>query len=436
MGVIRSLLGLAVVATAASFATYYSLNCGDSCNLLTEAISEVAEAPSVLADSVDAEPPLTADVADYIDGFNQPGWYINPDHDNSGKFLLLSKLDIESDQPTTELIDLEDGRVVRRWSVDVESLKAEAEDSRTAAFRIFHPLLTEFGDLVFKNHTSPLYAIDPCGGLVWSNDDYRFHHSTEISLDRIFVPVKDASEDNVYEDEWDKLRTKNSRDDGWAEISLDGEIIAIHSLYDIMKSNGIDFLAFGLGTDRNDDNYHLNDVEVMDKDGEFYRAGDVFLSLRTPSLVMQYRPATERVLWYSVGPWSQQHDVSVYGDEITVFDNNVSITGKGRISLGNRLFRVKPAGLNQTEILGVYDLRDSNTESSGRANLTPDGIFVEDTNGGRVYEMTTDGEVLWQYLNYDPETGKSGRLAWSSLVTDLPKPTLERLNSAECPLPS
>lgn len=437
MIVIRYLVGIVMTAVAASFATYYSLNCGDACNLFTKAITTVAEAPMILANSVKAKPPLVSDVANYSDGVNQIGLYLNPDYDNSGKYLLLTRREINIDQPVVELIDLDDGDVVWRWSVDVESLKAEAADSRAKAFRIFHPQLTKSGDLVFKNHTSPLYAIDVCGALIWSNHEYVFHHSTEISMDRIFVPIKKASSGNVYDNEWDQTRTEYSQDDGWAELSLDGEIVATHSLYDIMKSNSIDFLAFGLGKGINGDNYHLNDVEVMDEEGGFYRKGDVFLSLRTPSLVMQYRPATNRIVWYSVGPWSQQHDVSIYNDQITVFDNNISfLKGIDRRSPGNRMFRIRPTGFNQTEVLAVHDLRDSRTVTSGRANLTPDGIFVEDTNGGRVYEMTKNGEVLWQYLNFDPETGESGRLAWSSLIMELPKQTIERLTSADCAPPN
>ncbi len=48
------------------------------------------------------------------------------------------------------------------------------------------------------------------------------------------------------------------------------------------------------------------------------------------------------------------------------------------------------------------------------------------------YEMTEGGVVLWQYLNYNSETGKSGRLTWSSLITDLSPKTKKACASANC----
>ena len=61
----------------------------------------------------------------------------------------------------------------------------------------------------------------------------------------------------------------------------------------------------------------------MRKDGPYWRKGDLFLSLRSPSTVMLYRPATNKVIWRKDGPWSKQHDVDILDDHrISIFNNN------------------------------------------------------------------------------------------------------------------
>ena len=72
-----------------------------------------------------------------------------------------------------------------------------------------------------------------------------------------------------------------------------------------------------------DDPIHLNDIEPVRKDGPYWRKGDLFLSLRSPSTVMLYRPSTNKVIWRKDGPWSKQHDVDILDDHrISIFNNN------------------------------------------------------------------------------------------------------------------
>ena len=53
--------------------------------------------------------------------------------------------------------------------------------------------------------------------------------------------------------------------------------------------------------------------------------GDLFLSIRNLSAIIHYRPKTNKVINYIVGPFIQQHDVDIISDkEISIFNNNNS----------------------------------------------------------------------------------------------------------------
>ena len=59
----------------------------------------------------------------------------------------------------------------------------------------------------------------------------------------------------------------------------------------------------------------------MDFDGKFWKSGDVFLSLRNQSMILLYRPSTNKIIWKGTGPFFRQHDVDVLNDhKISIFN--------------------------------------------------------------------------------------------------------------------
>ena len=86
----------------------------------------------------------------------------------------------------------------------------------------------------------------------------------------------------------------------------------------------MEYLLFGIGDwEFTNDPIHLNDIQPVDFDGEFWKKGDLFLSLRHQSMVLLYRPATNKIIWKGTGPFFHQHDVDILNDhKISVFNNN------------------------------------------------------------------------------------------------------------------
>jgi hypothetical protein len=101
----------------------------------------------------------------------------------------------------------------------------------------------------------------------------------------------------------------------------DGSLLFKKSLAELIIENNLDYLiAKSVVTD---DPIHLNDVQPVLTSGPFMQAGDLFLSFRTSSVVLQYRPSTNELIRVIEGPFANQHDVDILSDStIAVFNNN------------------------------------------------------------------------------------------------------------------
>ena len=71
------------------------------------------------------------------------------------------------------------------------------------------------------------------------------------------------------------------------------------------------------------DPLHLNDIQPVMTDGPYWKRGDVFFSIRYKSMIILYRPSTNKIIWKGVGHSAGQHDVDILDDHrISIFNNN------------------------------------------------------------------------------------------------------------------
>ncbi len=341
--------------------------------------------------------------------------------DPAAGFLLLSRYDGDSRRSIVELIDLNKQEIVHRWAPDFSEINSrvslssnltvvDSDNSPTRA-RIFHPLATDDGGLIFAN-MSPLVKVDACSKIQWIAQGL-YHHTIEPSLDAgIWVPafLEPQTLDNV---------AREFKEDALTHISLEGKILFQKSLAEILIENGLERLVFGLDF-YSDDPTHLNDIEPVLFDGPYWRRGDLFLSLRSTATILLYRPSENRIVWLKQGPWSNQHDVDIVDEHrIAIFNNN-------RI---NRLNRHYVAGSN--EVL-VYDFAtdqvtspfgsamialDIRSVSEGRSQILTNGnIFIEESNFGRTLMLDPSGDVKWSHVNRATD-GDIYLVSWSRYLS-------------------
>jgi len=314
--------------------------------------------------------------------------------------------------------------------IDFKSKLADVKrDHSTSRFRNGHSLLMKDGSVIFHSSPSPLMKFDKNGALLWVNDERVFHHSIELDADgNIWVPShiepstvaigRDYNEPRNGIDDGDYFK-----DDAITKLSPEGKILFSKSVTHILDENGLGHLVYGRGTDYPDP-IHLNDIQPVLVDGPYWKKGDVFMSLRHQSMVMLYRPSTNKVIWHSLGPWRHEHDVDVLNDhQIGVFNNNASTkNGDHQRGLwivdGNNQylvydFRTRTVSNPFGEGFKKLDLR---TVTEGRGQMIADGkLFVEETNYGRLAAFDKMGSVDWQFVNR-AKNGKVYMVNWSRLV--------------------
>tara|TARA_B100000579_G_scaffold35586_2_gene24890 strand:+ start:132 stop:1484 length:1353 start_codon:yes stop_codon:yes gene_type:complete len=355
-----------------------------------------------------------------LDGFNG-----NPNSNES--YLLLSRYDGDLKEGIVELVDLTNFKVLHTWNPDINQFNKSVNkipdfkyidrDKNNSRQLLFHPKLTKDGGLFFGWET-PLRKIDACSNLIFQNDHDQFHHSIETDVDgNIWVPshmypqtlpIKKIGYDTSY------------FDDAIVKLSPDGEILFEKSVSQIFIDNNLEYLLFSIGDRKfTTDPIHLNDIQPVDFDGEFWNKGDVFLSLRHQSMVLLYRPSTNKIIWKGTGPFFHQHDIDILNEhKIAVFNNNSKDFVDGDVVDGNNEVIIYDFKLNEyssylNESLIKNDVR---TITSGRSEILSNGdLFVEESNYARILYFDADGSIRWTYVNR-ANNQKNYEVGWSRIL--------------------
>ena len=164
------------------------------------------------------------------------------------------------------------------------------------------------------------------------------------------------------------------------------------------------------------DPIHLNDIEPVFSDTDFWKKGDLFLSIRNLSAIIHYRPKTNKVINYIVGPFIQQHDVDIISDkEISIFNNNNSF-------INNQYSEVLIYNFETRVFKKIFDneLKKENfkTSTQGLSHILNDGsLMVEEQNHGRIILFNNKGQKEWEFVNKDTN-GNIGFISWSRIIED------------------
>ena len=326
-------------------------------------------------------------------------------------YLLLSKYDGDAQRSVVELVDLRSFEVKKTWRPDIDKINESVDtsqpefenlkrDGNTKRFRIFHPFLTEDGGLIFLG--PPMVKIDKNSQLVWQNQEDAFHHSIEQDQEGNFwIPT------HVYPYQLDKkyvgLEFDNYLDDAITKVSADGEILFQKSVTNIFIENNFMFFDLQSNNHFDRDPIHLNDIQPVLTDGPHWKRGDLFLSLRHQSMIILYRPSTNKIIWKGAGHTAAQHDVDILDDHrISIFNNNAWETFDGeKVDGSNEVviydFKTDSYSKYLNESLKQYDVR---TLTEGRSQILDNNdLYIEEQNFGRILYFNKDASLQWQYVN-------------------------------------
>lgn len=351
------------------------------------------------------------------------------------KYLLLSRYDGDLKEGIVELVDLRNFEVLHNWNPDIDAFndfivqsdefKHLKRDKNNSRYILRHPYLTRDGGLFYKMF-SPLQKIDYCSNIVFQNAHDKFHHSIELdSYGNLWIPSQKFPQSLPLNKVGREIGSESSNENGFnddsiVKLSPDGEILFEKSVSQIFIDNGLEYLLFSVGDKHFDlDPIHLNDIQPVNFNGDFWKKGDVFLSLRHQSMVLLYRPSTNEIIWKGAGPFFHQHDVDILDEHrISIFNNNSKDFVDGDVVDGHNEVIIYDFKTNEySAYLKEYLIKnDVRTITEGRSEiLLNDDLLIEETNYGRTLYFNADGSLRWFHINR-ADNGNVYRIGWSRIL--------------------
>tara|TARA_B100000900_G_C20590396_1_gene721356 strand:- start:65 stop:1444 length:1380 start_codon:yes stop_codon:yes gene_type:complete len=349
-------------------------------------------------------------------------------------YLLLSRYDGDLEEGVVELVDLTNFQVLHTWNPDINAfndlVKKEDEfkylnrDAPNSRSLLSNPLLMSDGSLVFHTSLTPIRKIDFCSNLVFQNTKDIFHHSIEKDKNENIwasshLYPQALSENRVGR----KLMNEGGYyDDAIVKLSPKGEIIYEKSVSQILIDNGMEARLSMIGTNHQflRDPIHINDIQPVNYDSDYWKEGDLFLSLGHQSMVVLFRPKSGKILWKLEENIFHQHDVNILSNnEISIFNNNRKyfFPNEDVVDGHNEVLVFNFKSGQTTSYLKDSLIRENvKTKSQGRSDILINGdLFVEETNFGRTLYFNKDGSLRWSYVNR-ASNGNIYGVGWSRIL--------------------
>jgi hypothetical protein len=302
------------------------------------------------------------------------------------------------------LMDME-GQVLHRWHTTFRSLWPERKTRKRYRgkewFRRAH--LYENGDILgVWAGGAGLVRLDKNSNVVWSRAIWA-HHDLHVMPDgRIYILTsKSRRIPRIHPSNW-------LIEDFVTVLDASGETIKSVSLLKAFeKSERYSHVWLKHARDWGS-LMHANTVEVLD--GRLadrvaaFTAGRVLVSLRNLNAIAVVDLDRGAVVWADQGKFAAQHDPTVLENgNLLVFDN---------------MHRPKTSRVEEYEpylMKEVWSYRGNRkdpfySEHSGTAQRLPNGnTLITETPKGRAFEVTWEGEIVWEYLS-PHRAGENGEM--------------------------
>lgn len=312
------------------------------------------------------------------------------------------------------LVDL-DGNIVHQWDRPYSSVwtresavKDPVPDDhvyfRKALLLPDGRLLALFEGVGDTPYGYGMAMLDADSEVLWQNMD-NLHHDFDVTPQGEVVGLSHSfrTEPLPHADQFEPPLLE----DFLVVLDQDGRTRRKLSLLEAMNDSPYRSLLWRIPYYSMEDPLHANGVDYLDADKAAAlarrlptaREGQVLVSFRElagGSLAL-IDPETAEVVWASRGPWLAQHDPDVLPDgSIQVFDNRGNLGAPSR----SRILNVDPAtgGILWSFAGDPESPLDSPIRAS-QQQLPNGNTLITESSGGRLLEVTADGEVVWEYHN-------------------------------------
>jgi hypothetical protein len=311
-------------------------------------------------------------------------------------------------EAAAHLIDM-DGRVVHEWRRPYSDVWNE--QSAVKKPQPDDMILLDKARLLPNGDLLAIYAaagdtpwgygmvkMDRDSKVIWSYLAHT-HHDFDIAPDgRILALTNAFTSDDI--DGLGKV-DKPFLEDFVVMLSPDGQELKKVSLTRALARSSYKLLRLAIPSYALGDPLHTNSVQYITaeqaKNFPFAKEGDLLLSFRDISAVAVFSQESGEISWAMRGPWLWQHDASLLNNgHITLFDN----LGGFRESNSARVLEVDP---KSGAIAWSYQGDDKHPFHSplrSSAEVLPnDNVLITESDGGRLFEVTRDGKIVWNFVN-------------------------------------
>lgn len=229
------------------------------------------------------------------------------------------------------------------------------------------------------------------------------HHDFDIGADgNVYLLTHEIGHDVI--EEWTDL--KPPRIDDYIEVlSPEGELLTKVSVTEaLVKSRYKRLLTRLPGYVRDSGDYlHTNNIDIVEEADAavfpYAEAGDVLISMRElgTGAIAVVDMDDEVVTWAQQGVFSGQHDPDIMPNgNILIFDNRGHFGDHGE----SRVMEYDPTTREIVwSYVGTEDHPFDSILRSVQQRLPNGNTLVTESDGGRLFEVTADGDLVWEFVN-------------------------------------
>jgi len=249
-----------------------------------------------------------------------------------------------------------------------------------------------------------IIRLDRDSNLIWKLD-INAHHDFYVDRDGNVVALMHAYEKSG-------ISGKPIISDGVALISGEGRLIKEVRFQDLMYNSPFGHI---IDWDKKDP-FHTNNVEALSSEQArhfpMFEAGDLLVSMYDPSAIFVLGGADLRPRWALTGMTVHQHDPDFMDDgTIRIFDNHGCDTpGVGK----SRIIDVNPIDNSITwSYEGTVTEPFFSANRGSQQTLAGGNVLITESTAGRLFEITPDGETVWEFIDPSLDGESIGVVNWA-----------------------
>lgn len=245
-----------------------------------------------------------------------------------------------------------------------------------------------------------MVKLDRDSNVIWSYLE-NAHHDFDVAPDgRIFLLTHSFTSKKI---EGLSGLGRPRLDDFLVTLSADGKELKKLSLTDALARSPYRSYLHAAPAFPPEDPLHANTARYIDAEAAhklpMAREGQVLVSFRNLGVIAIVDPETGMVTWAVRGPWLGQHDPRpLPNGHILLFDN----LGAMNRNAGNlsRVIEFDPLTMAITWLYDGSGEEPFETVLRGSADRLANGnTLITEDGGGRIFEVTREGRIVWEYIN-------------------------------------